>query len=110
MMAIARIPPCRAIVVRPVISGIAAGSRMKGNACGALLLRGSRVGRRVAKDRVQFRSPDERSDIRDHSHTAPDIVALIRATSQGAVVARSEATKQSVSRREESWIASLRSQ
>jgi hypothetical protein len=29
-------------------------------------------------DRV--RSPDERSDIRDHSHTAPDIAALIRAT------------------------------
>jgi hypothetical protein len=24
--------------------------------------------------------PDERSDIRDHSHIAPDIAALIRAT------------------------------
>jgi len=25
-------------------------------------------------------SPDERSDIRDHANTAPDIAALIRAT------------------------------
>jgi hypothetical protein len=44
MMAIARVPPCRAIVVRPVISDIAAGSHMKGNARGALLLCGPRLG------------------------------------------------------------------
>ena len=29
--------------------------------------------------RAQFVDPDERSDVQDHSNTAPDIAALIRA-------------------------------
>ena len=41
--------------------------------------------REIVKLRLQLRSPDERSDIRDHSHTAPDIAVLIRATSWSAV-------------------------
>jgi hypothetical protein len=40
-------------------------------------------GRRCVRSDLSavVRSPDERSDIRDHSHAAPDIAALIRATS-----------------------------
>src|SRR5437016_3023738 len=41
------------------------------------------LGRSASRDRevVFVRGPDERSDIRDHSNTAPDIAPLIRATS-----------------------------
>jgi hypothetical protein len=35
--------------------------------------------REIAKS-YSVRSPGERSDTRDHSHTAPDIASLIRAT------------------------------
>jgi len=37
--------------------------------------------RRENAKSYSVRSPDERSEIRDHPHTAPDIASLIRATS-----------------------------
>jgi len=37
--------------------------------------------RRENAKSYSVRSPDERSDIRDHSNTAPDIASLIQATS-----------------------------
>ena len=58
---------------------------------GRTVLQGSGETRReIVKLCLQFRSPDERSDIRDGVRVVPDIAALIRATdSWGTILSSS---------------------
>src|SRR5947199_987634 len=101
-----RCPVCSCAVLFAQIARETAGAASTRSSLRPLISRRANVdanlGRIVSRDRetvsnrhcevaVELRSPDERSEIRDHSSTVPDVASLIRATGLSKVGSLSSA-------------------